>query len=173
VADQTPLESVLRRAYDANVRYWEIVGRATSDYVQTVSKLWTEAPFTWVPGRFAGSPATTGQSGDGSAAALVLEGLAGTEVRAAVMLSNDLGREVEAAVVASALVGPGGDSAGLKLRTDPEVVRLAPGARAPVTLMVDITDRLAVGADYRGEVNVPGLSPRGLPVVVRRTPAGG
>jgi hypothetical protein len=84
------------------------------------------------------------------------------------MLSNDLGREVEAAVVASALIGPGGEAVTFKLRTEPEVVRLAPGSRVPVTLVMDVDEQLTPGANYCGEVNVPGLSPRGVPVVVRR-----
>ena len=168
MADQTPLESVLRRAYDANVRYWETVGRATTDYQQTVSRLWADAPFSWAPGRPTTGFASSGVAEQSHAAALLLEGVAGSEARAVVMLSNDLAREVEAAVVASALTGPGGDTVGLKLRTDPEVVKLSPGSRVPVTLMVDITETLFEGADYRGEVNVPGLSPRGVPVIVRR-----
>jgi hypothetical protein len=169
VSEPTSLESALRRAYDANVRYWETVGRATTDYVQTVSKLWAEAPLSWIPpARPAAGTASSGNAEAPQAAALLLEGAEGTGARAVVMLSNDLNREVEAAVVASALMGPGGETVGLKLRTDPEVVKLAPGSRVPVALMVDITDRLEEGADYRGEVNVPGLSPRGVPVIVRR-----
>jgi hypothetical protein len=168
VAEPTPLESALRRAYDANVRYWETVGRATTDYVQTVSRLWAEAPFTLMPSLRTAAGSSGQTAVDGAGAALLLEGVAGAEARAMVMLSNDLAREVEAAVVASALLGPGGEPVGLKLRTDPEVVKLAPGSRQPVTLMVDVSDRLALGADYRGEVNVPGLSPRGVPVIVRR-----
>ena len=84
------------------------------------------------------------------------------------MLTNELGREVEAAVVASGVIGPAGESVGLKIRTDPEIVKLEPGSRVPVTLMIDLNDKLVPGAEYRGEVNVPGLSPKGVPVVVRR-----
>jgi hypothetical protein len=168
VAERTPFEDAMRRAYDANMRYWETVGRATTDYVQTVTKLWAEAPLTWTPGGKSTARPGAGDWGDPHAPALLLEGGAGSEARAVVMLSNDLGREVEAAVVASALVGPSGETVGLRLRTDPDVVRLAPGSRVPVTLMIDVTDILSPGVDYRCEVNVPGLSPRGVPVIVRR-----
>ena len=170
MGEKTPLEDVMRRAYDANVRYWESVNRATTDYMQTVTRLWAEAPLTVAPTlRTAAQRAGAAVFGDSNPApALLLEGPAGTEARAVVMLTNDLTREVEAAVVASALEGPSGETVGLRLRTDPEVVRLAAGSRAPVTLMVDISDLLTPGVDYRGEVNVPGLSPKGVPVVVRR-----
>jgi hypothetical protein len=101
---------------------------------------------------------------------LLLEGRAGTEARAMVMISNDLDREAEAAVVASPLRGPDGRFLAADLRTEPTAVKLAPGARTSVTLVVGVTDAMEVGADYRGEINVPGLSPRGVPVVVRRLP---
>lgn len=170
MAERTPFEDVVRKAYDANVRYWETVGRATSDYVQAVSRLWAEAPLTWTPGvKAPPTPNEPPAPADSQVpAALVLEGRAGAEARAVVMLTNEIGRDVEAVVAASVIVGPDGEPMGLRIRTDPEVVKLAPGSRVPVTLMIDLTDTLTPGAEYRGEVNVPGLSPRGLPVVVRR-----
>lgn len=170
MADKTPFEQVIRKAYDANARYWETVGRATSDYMQAVSKLWAEAPLTWTPGVRTASqqPSESGDPHAPAPAALVLEGRAGGEARAVVMLTNELVTEVEAAVVASALTGPNGEAVPLKIRTDPEVVKIAPGSKVPVTLMIDLSDKLVPGTEYRGEVNVPGLSPRGLPVVVRR-----
>lgn len=169
MAEKTPFEEVIRKAYDANARYWETVGRATSDYMQAVSKLWAEAPLTWTPGVRTPSQQPS-EWGDphAPAAALVLEGRAGGEARAVVMLTNELGTEVEAAVVASALTGPTGEAVPLKIRTDPEVVKIAPGSKVPVTLMIELSEKLAPGTEYRGEVNVPRLSPRGLPVVVRR-----
>ncbi|MQA89739.1 MAG: hypothetical protein GEU90_05825 [Gemmatimonas sp.] len=163
MADRTPWEDVVRRAYDANFRYWEAVGQATSDYAKTVSRLWTELPISWTPGRREPS-----ESSAPTSPAVVLEGVAGSEAAAAVMLTNDLGREVEAAVVATPLVGPAGESAGVALRTEPEVVRLSPGGRTPVTVRVDLSEKLAPATDYRAEVNVPGLSHRGVPVIVRR-----
>jgi hypothetical protein len=172
VAEKTPWEDLVRRAYDANMRYLETVGRAATDYVQTVSRLWNEMPISWTPGMRSASP-TAGDPYPSSApapatATIVLEGTAGSKAMAVVMLSNDLGREVEAAVVASPLIGPAGESIGSLLRTEPEVVRLTPGSRLPVTLIVDMDEKLAPGIDYRAEVNVPGLSPRGVPVIVRR-----
>jgi len=202
MAEKTPLEEMVRKAFDMNLRYWETVGRATTDYVEAAAKLWADAPISWTPGvRDKGSSrwgsasseasastaastsaAPSGQSASASRAGawesaeaaatpvLLLEGRAGTEARAMVMISNDLDREAEAAVVASPLRGPDGRFVAADLRTEPTAVKLAPGARTSVTLVVGVTDAMEVGADYRGEINVPGLSPRGVPVVVRRLP---
>jgi hypothetical protein len=196
MAEKTPLEEMVRKAFDMNLRYWETVGRATTDYVEAAAKLWADAPISWPPGvrdkgssrggsassEASASTAASGQSASSSRAGawesteaaatpvLLLEGRAGTEARAMVMISNDLDREAEAAVVASPLRGPDGRFVAADLRTEPTAVKLAPGARTSVTLVVGVTDAMEVGADYRGEINVPGLSPRGVPVVVRRLP---
>ena len=195
MAEKTPLEEMVRKAFDMNLRYWETVGRATTDYVEAAAKLWADAPISWTPGvrdkgasrggsassggsawsTSSAAPASSSKSSWESAEAaatpvLLLEGRAGTEARAMVMISNDLDREAEAAVVASPLRGPDGRFVAADLRTEPTAVKLAPGASTSVTLVVGVTDAMEVGADYRGEINVPGLSTRGVPVVVRRLP---
>ena len=43
-------EDVVRRAFDANVRYWEAVGRASTDYAQAVLRVWADAPAAVAPG---------------------------------------------------------------------------------------------------------------------------
>jgi hypothetical protein len=168
MADRPLMQDVMKRAFDANLRYWETVGRATTEYVQAVTKIWADAPITWTPGvssRAAvnGTPAATT-----AAPALLLEGFAGAQARATIMVSNDLDREAEAQISVSSLRGPDGRFVAMEIRTIPETVKLAAGARVPVTLAADITDALAEGVDYHGEINVPGLSPRGVPLVLRR-----
>jgi hypothetical protein len=183
MAERPLMEDLVKRAFDANLRYWDAVGRATTDYVQAVSKIWSDAPITWTPGvnsrttnnagaasasntASVSSPAASASSNNGPS--LLLEGLAGTQARAVVMISNDLDRDAEAVVTVSSLRGPDGRFVALEIRATPESVKLAAGARVPVTLVADITDTLAAGADYHGEINVPGLSARGVPVVLRR-----
>jgi hypothetical protein len=171
MADRTPMEDVMRRAFDANVRYWETVGRAATDYVQTVTRIWSDAPVSWkTPSMSWTAPrAETVRTADPVVApALVLEGVAGTEVRAVLMISNDLTREAAASVQVSTLRGPDGRFASVEVRAAPESLTLAAGARVPVTLLAEITEALHVDTDYHGEVTVPGLSARGVPIVVRR-----
>lgn len=170
--ERTPMEDAVKRAFDANVRYWETMGRATSDYVQAVTKLWAEAPLTWMPGwqkPQATSPAASPAGATPTVPAILLEARAGEEARAMLMISNDLARHVDADVVAAPLAGPEGN-ARVKVRTQPSRVSLAAGAQEAVTLMVNITEALQPGVDYRAEINVPGLAAQGVPVIVRRLP---
>jgi len=174
MAERTPLEQMWQRAIDVNVRYWETVGRATTDYMQQITRLWADAPISWSPGpRSPGMrPASEGSTAAGRPSAgpvLLLEGPAGSTAEAVVMISNDLDRRTEAEVDVSKLRGPDGRFVGVSLRPEPALVELDRGERTSVTVRVDITDDLDIGVDYRGEVNVPGLSQRGVPLVVRRT----
>lgn len=173
--DRTPFEDVLKRAFDANLQYWETVNRAASDYVEVMAKVWRDAPISWTPGttkRSSRSPASPAREVEPRfMPALLLEGAAGTEARAVVMVRNDLDREAEAPVVPSVFRSPDGETRDLAVRAEPTRVRVGPGEQVAVTLAVDIPDDVAEGVGWRGEVNVPGLSERGVPVVVRRAAA--
>lgn len=171
MAERTPLEEMVKRVLDANLQYWETVSRATSEYVRTMARAWGAAPFTWSLG-----PTSEGRtSAPGSPAseprftpALLLEGPAGTEARAVIVVRNDLNRPVEAPVVFGDFTGPDGEPAEPELRADPPSVTVPAGGQIPVTLAVAVTADMPEGGAYRGEVDVPGLSEHGVPVVVRR-----
>ena len=164
MADRPLLEDLMKRGFDANMKYWEAVGRAASDYAQTVSKIWADTPFVLTPSALMKTRPATRASGP----ALLLEGPAGTQAKAVVMISNDLDRDAEAAVSVSELRAPDGQWVSFDIHASPDRVKLARGEKAPVTLTADITDTMADGVDYEGEINVPGLSSKGVPVVVRR-----
>jgi hypothetical protein len=53
----------------------------------------------------------------------------------------------------------------------PNVITLEPGGRTLVQIFATITDSLEPDVTYRGEVNVPGLSEHGIPVLLRRHPS--
>lgn len=166
------MDDLVKRAFDANVRYWEAVGRATTDYVQAVTKIWADAPVSWTPGiamPWARRPSTDTRSA--ATPALLLEAVAGAQARAVVLISNDLDRDAEAAVSISELRAPDGRWVSFDIRSSPERVKLASGARMPVTLTAEITEAMTEGVDYHGEINVPGLSNKGVPVVLRRRSA--
>lgn len=176
--ERTPWEDVLKRAFDANLRYWETVNRAASDYVQSMTRVWKDAPVSWTPGAprpaSSSAPAAPAEASEPRyTPALLLEGPAGQEARAVVMVRNDLDREAEAPVVPSRLVASDGTALELEVRAEPARVRVQPGEQVAVTLAVEMTEELPVGEGVRGEVNVPGLSERGVPVVVRRREAAG
>lgn len=180
MAEGPPPDEPLRRALEANLQYYEALGRATRDYWAAVSRLWRDLPLRVGNVRF-GAPAGPGLAARPAAApapaapaTLVLEAEAGGEAQGVFMVDNRLSRTVSTAVVTSAFADPSGRAVRPVLRVVPGVVTLEPAGRTLVQLFAAVTDDLDPDVDYRGEVSVPGLSDRGIPVVLRRrrAPAG-
>ncbi len=155
---------------EANLRYYEAVGRLSIDYVRAVAG--AVGSLGGPPqGRPPAAPvhARDRPSAAGaSAPALVLEAEAGGSAVGAFMVENLLGEEISAPVAASAFVSPEGHEVRPRLSFDPEVVVLGPGEQVLVRAVAAFDDALEAGVGYRGEVTVPGLGGRGLSIVLRR-----
>ena len=166
MADKLPLEDTLRRAMEANLRYYEALGRVTQDYWKAMFGIWRELPV-----RLGGAQNTArpqAASPPPAPATLVLEGDVGGDAQGVFMVENRLTRTVATTVVTSAFADHSGRAIRPTLRVVPGVVTLEPGGRTLVQLYAAVTDDLDPDVDYRGEVTVPGLSDHAIPVVLRR-----
>jgi len=154
----------LRRAAEANMRYYSALGQATADYVKAVVDIWQG--LARPDGAVASTAPSTPSPSIGPA--LVLEAAAGASARAAFVVANKLARPVTAPVVTSTFADPSGATVQPTLRIEPGRVALGPGDRAIVQVMAAITDDLVTGVAYRGRLSVPGLSDDSVAVVIRR-----
>jgi hypothetical protein len=174
MADKQPLpfEEPLRRAMEANLRYYEALGQVTQEYWKAMFGI-----LNTLPVRFGGGGATASKPGSAnatapaSAATLVLEGQLGSEAQGVFMVENRLPRTVSTAVVTSAFADPSGRAVQHPLRVVPSVITLEPGGRTLVQIFATVTDSLEPNVAYRGEANVPGLSEHGIPILLRRRPS--
>lgn len=166
------LTRLWRTAVDANVRYYQRVGRLSVEYLRAAAGLLHDlgAPLRGEPDTGTGPP---GDAPARAAAAMVLEGEAGTTAPGVFLVDNALERQVTAPVVASDPVGEDGQPVAVALEFDPPEVTLGAGEQILVRVGARITDALEVGRTYRGALTVPGLTSAGIPFVVRRRPAGG
>jgi hypothetical protein len=174
MADKLPFDEPLRRAIDANVRYYEALGKVTQDYWKAIFGILRELPVRFGTGGGAAAPGTppvANPTAPTGAASLVLEAPAGGEASGVFLVENRLARVVSTAVVTSAFADPSGRALQPVIRVSPGVVTLPPGGRTLVQIVAAIGDDLAPDTPYRGEVSVPGLSEQGIPVLVRRLPS--
>jgi hypothetical protein len=175
MADKLSIEEPVRRAIDANLKYYRALGEVTQEYVRALLGVWRDLPIRL------GSLGSFGSSGSapapssaatrapsGGTATLVLEGEAGQEAESVFMVENRLPRQVSTTVVTSPFLDPSGRDVRPALRILPGVVTLDPGARTLVRIVVAVTDDWAIDVPYRGTVQVPGLSDTAIPVVLRR-----
>jgi hypothetical protein len=177
MAELARVEEVLKRLFDANLRWYEGLGRVTADYTQAVIRVWTDAVTSLVKTRGTKgptpAPSTGARPASARAAALVLEADLGQVAQGAVAIENRLTRAVSAAVVTSAFANESGAATWPTLRVSPAKVDLEPGARTLVQIGVLIDEQLVPGASYRGEVSVPELSDTPIPILLRRRLAAG
>lgn len=180
MADDFRLDETLRRAMDANLRYYQALGRITADYLEALTSIWSSAlpldlgtlrvPLGGKRGKAATAQAAPTREPD-TTPALVLEADAGQEARGIFMVDNSLGRPVSTTVTVTAFRSETGAEATPALRIEPAVVALEPGTSGLVQLIATVPETLEPGVSYRAEVDVPGLSVRGIPVVLRRRPS--
>lgn len=171
MADKLPFEEPLRRAVDANMKYYEALGRITQDYWKSIFGIWRELPVRFggvQPASAGAAPPAANPTASATAATLVLEAEAGGEAQGMFLVENRLSRIVSTAVVTSAFTNPSGRAVQPTIRVEPGVVTLPPGGRTLVQIFAFIDDALEADVPYRGEVNVPGLSESGIPVLLRR-----
>ena len=164
-----------RRVFQANLRYYEAVGRLSVDYVRAVAgavgSLGAGLPASAAAATRRAAPPAPPPAAGTSAPALVLEAEAGKSAEGAFIVENLLSERMSSPVVASAFATEDGRELRPRLAFDPEVVVLDPGEQVLVRVVATIDEVLETGVGYRGEVTVPGLVSRGLSILVRRLAA--
>ncbi len=166
-------DALFRRVMDANAEYYRALGTLSKEYWRAMFGVWRDL-LGGLPAAIttAGRAVPADRAGGGSAAsrdpALVLEAESGQEAQGVFRVENRLTRHVSTPVVTSAFTSRAGQGVAPVLRIVPGTVALAPGAGTMVQIVAVITDDLEPGVDYHGEVYVPDLSERGIPVLIRR-----
>lgn len=171
MADKLPFDEPLRRAVDANMKYYEALGRVTQDYWKAIFGILRELPVRFgsaQPSSARQAPASSTPAAPVTAPTLVLEAEAGGEAQGMFLVENRLSRVVSTAVVVSAFTNPSGRAVQPTMRIEPGVITLPPGGRTLVQIYTTLDDTLETDVPYRGELNVPGLSESGIPVLLRR-----
>jgi hypothetical protein len=165
------LEEALRRAVDANLRFYCALWQATLDFLKPLDisrrgARWCNS--AGAPRPQADPAAAPASAVPPAAPVLLLEAEAGNEVSGVFLVSNRLPRTVSAPVVISPFTDPSGRVVHPPQRVEPELLALDPGAQSLVQIAVTVSDELVAGVDYRAEISVPGLSDSRVPVMLRR-----
>src|SRR5690349_3726214 len=137
VSDRDAVSDAWRRLLDANMKYYEALGKVTSEYVAAVARVLIPLPRSTRPsapnaaagvraGSVGGPPPTGGPVAKSNGPMLVLEGEAGTVAQAGFVISNGLPRAVTAPVIVSALCDEAGRGVRPAMRVTPGTLALAP-----------------------------------------------
>ncbi len=158
MADGVDVAGMMKRAVQANARFYKGWMDLTLEYVRGISSI--------LDGE--ASAPQSGAEMDTSAGALVMEGEAGSSVTGSFMVTNDLGRTVSCEFVSSVFNDPEGARVALKPVFTPASLSLEPGEQRVVQATVEIGEELAAGVGYAAEFAIKGMDGFAVPVVVRR-----
>lgn len=158
MADTLDVTEIVRRAVQANAKFYKGWLDLSLEYVRAISEIFGETE--------SATPDTEGP--DTGAGVLVLEGEAGSAVRGAFLVTNDLGRNVSCEFVVSEFADPDGATVRAKAAFEPATLELQPGEQQVVRVTIPVDGELAPGVAYTGEVAIKGLDGFTVPVVLRR-----
>lgn len=168
MANGFPVEELIKRAMDLNVRYYSGMGQLMATYfkdlVVTFSDLATiqtqasrSQPQTPPPAQ------KTQQS-----PVMVLEAESGSEALGVFLVENHLGHSISTRVVPSPFFDAVRNEIKPSFVFDPEAVSLRSGEQVLVRVKVKIDDTFAPDISYQGSVNIPELPGSAVQIVLRR-----
>lgn len=158
MADNVDVAEILKRAAQANARFYKGWTDLTLEYVRGLSSILNGEE---------SAPQSVAEM-DTSAGALVMEGEEGSSVTGSFLVTNDLGRTIDCEFVSSVFNDPEGARLTLKPLFTPAKLSLESGEQRVVQVTVAINNALAAGVGYSAEFSIKGMDGFAVPVVVRR-----
>jgi hypothetical protein len=111
---------------------------------------------------------TPGAGDTGGARTLLVEADGGRPGFGVFLVENLTAEPVSAPITVSAFVNDAGHEVRPRLVLRPATVSLEPGQQAMVQLAAELDEELESGVRYHGEIAIPALSDRRIPIVLRR-----
>jgi hypothetical protein len=171
MATKVPLDELVKRAVDLNVRYYSGLGQLWANYVKdlvtTIGDVTSVRPQTSQAQAAANPSAHKAQQ----TPVMVLEAEAGKEALGVFLVENHLSHDISTRVVPSAFFDESHNEVRPAFSFDPESVTLRPGEQVLVRLKVQIDNSYAADTRYLGYLNIPELTGTKVPIVLRRRPA--
>lgn len=158
MADGIDMSEMMKRAVQANARFYKGWVDLTLEYVRGMSAILGGEPE---------SSASVAEM-DAGTGALVLEGEAGETVRGAFLVTNDLGRSLSCEFVSSPFNDALGARVDVKSVFEPARIELAPGEQRVIQVSMTIDPSLSAGVGFAGEFSIAGMDGFAVPVVLRR-----
>jgi hypothetical protein len=170
MASGFPVDELIRRTVDLNVRYYSGMSQLLATYVKelvvTFSDLATAQARGASPGPQSQSPTRVVQQPP----VMVLEGESGKDVLGVFLIENHLQQNISTRVVPSSFFDAGRNEIRPSFVFDPESVSLRSGEQVLVRVSARIDETFTPGVSYQGFLNIPELSGSPVRIVLRRCP---
>jgi hypothetical protein len=165
-----PVDELIKRAVDLNVRYYSGMGQLMATYVRDLVGTFSDLATTQAQAQ--PRPQTRPQAPQTqSSPVMVLETELGKDAMGVFLVENHLDRSISTRVVPSPFVDAVPNEIKPSFVFDPEAVSLRSGEQVLVRVSVRIDDTFAPDVPYQGSFSIPELPGSTVRVVLRRRPA--
>jgi len=160
MADGPELTELVRRAIEANTRFYQGWVNLSFEYFRGITEIFG--------GVQSAVSSAAGQTSSPASDAVVLEAEEGSTASGAFLVTNDLGRTLRCEIVASGFEGADGDAASVTVAFEPARFSLEPGEQRVVRATVPVDPALSAGVAYTGTFGIKGMEGFSVPVVLRK-----
>ncbi len=178
--NRPPLDEVLRRAIDLNVRYYSGLGQLMANYLKdlvvTFGDVSVSRPQPAQPAQTAPPPPQHQHQQPSAERAqhtpvMVLEGETGKEAFGVFLVENHLDHDITTRVKPTAFYDASANEVRPAFNFDPEAVTLRAGEQVLVRVKVTIDSSLEPDVRYQGFLSIPELPGSKIPAIIRRRSA--
>jgi hypothetical protein len=163
-----PVDELIRRAVDLNVRYYSGMSQLMATYVKDLVVTFSDLATTQTqasPPHPQTAPSTQKSQ---QSPVMVLEAESGKEALGVFLVENHLGHSISTRVVPSSFFDAVRNEIKPSFVFDPEAVSLRSGEQVLVRVKAQIDDTFAPDVSYQGSVNIPELTGSTVRIVLRR-----
>ena len=170
MATEFPVDELIKRAVDLNVRYYSGMGQLMATYVKDLVMTFSDLASTQMkaqPRPQARPPVPQTQQSP----VMVLETELGKDAMGVFLVENHLDHSISTRVVPSSFFDAARNEVRPSFVFDPEAVSLRSGEQVLVRVSVRIDDTFAPDVPYQGSFSIPQLTGSTVRIVLRRRSA--
>jgi hypothetical protein len=169
MASGFPVDELIRRTVDLNVRYYSGMGQLLATYVKDLVVTFSDLAMAQARGASPGPQSQSPARAVQQPPVMVLEGESGKDVLGVFLVENHLQQNISTRVVPSSFFDAGRNEIRPSFVFDPESVSLRPGEQVLVRVSARIDETFTPGVSYQGFLNIPELSGSPVRIVLRRS----
>jgi len=166
-----PVDELIKRAVDLNVRYYSGVGQLMATYWKDLAMTFSDLATTQAPASAPRAQTPPPAPKTQQSAVMVLEAESGKEALGVFLVENHLDRNISTRVVPSTFLDADRNEIMPSFVFDPEAVSLRFGEQVLIRVSVRIDDTFALDVPYQGSFSIPELTGSTVRIVLRRRSA--
>jgi hypothetical protein len=168
MANGFPVDELIKRTVDLNVRYYSAMGQLMATYFKDLVVTFSDLSTTQTQASPVRSQTHPSMQKTQQSPVMVLEAESGKEALGVFLIENHLDHSISTRVVPSSFFDAARNEIKPSFVFDPDAVTLCSGEQVLVRVKAQIDDTFVPDASYQGSLNIPELTGSTVRIVIRR-----